>query len=82
MTKIALLLAALSVSVASSALADDTVAAKPGKTIVLHDYVVYGRAPRLIAVADVAKLPMQSTLAPLKQPLVQRIEPTVHAAPF
>jgi len=58
-----------------SARADD-------KTIVLHDYIVYGRYLHPIAVTDTGKLPMKLTLTELKQPFVGRIEQPVQSSPF
>ncbi len=75
MRKLALLAAFAFVSIASSAYADD-------KTIVLKDYVVYGRVARPMAVTEVTKLPMQSTVTDLKQPFVQRVELAVQSKPF
>jgi hypothetical protein len=71
-------LAALAlVTLASSARAEDT-----SKTIVLKDYVVYGRAARPMAVTEVTKLPMQTTVSDLRQPFVQRVELAVQSKPF
>jgi hypothetical protein len=75
MRKLAFFAAFALVSIASSARADD-------KVIVLKDYIVYGRAPRPMAVAEVTKLPVQTTVSELKQPLVQRVEQAVHSNPF
>ncbi len=73
-------LAALAlVTVASSARADDS-----SNTLVLKNYVVYGRAARPMAVTEVTKLPMQShaTASELRQPLIQRVEQAVQSKPF
>ena len=75
MRKLALLAAFALVSIASSARADD-------KTITLQDYIVYGRAARPMAVTEVTKLPMQTTVSDLKQPFVQRVEQAVQSKPF
>jgi hypothetical protein len=79
-----LLVVLATVLMAPAALADETVTTKPAVNHVqiMHDYIIYGRRMQPIAVQDVGKLPMQSTLADLKQPLVQRIEPTVQNSPF
>ena len=47
-----------------------------------HDYVIYGHAAHPIAVAEVTKLPMKTTVADSKQPFVQRVEQAVHSNPF
>jgi tagatose-1,6-bisphosphate aldolase non-catalytic subunit AgaZ/GatZ len=75
MKSFAILAAFAFVSLASSARADD-------KTIVLKDHIVYGRAARPMAVTELTKLPMQSTVTDLKQPFVQRVEQAVQAKPF
>lgn len=75
MKSVALLAALAFVSLASSARADD-------KTIVLKDYVIYGRAARPMAVTEITKLPMQTTVTDLKQPFVQRVEQAVQSNPF
>jgi hypothetical protein len=79
-------LAGLAVVVCAMALspsvrADDKTASLT-RTIVLHDFTVYGRALRPLAVTDTGKLPVKLTLTTLAQPLLDRIEPPVHAAPF
>ncbi len=76
MRKLAFLGAFAFVLVASSsARADD-------KTIVLKGYIIYGHAPHPIAVAEVTKIPMKTTVTELKQPLVQRVEQAVQSNPF
>jgi len=65
--------------IAPVALADDT---QPAHVRVLHDIIIVGRPMKPLAATDVAKLPMQSTLTELRQPLVQRIELTVQNSPF
>ncbi len=75
MKKLAPLFALAVLVLAGGARADD-------KTIVLHDYVIYGHAAHPIAVAEVTKLPMKTTVADLKQPFVQRVEQAVHSNPF
>lgn len=76
MSKLAALVAVAVVLIGSSARADDT-------TITLHTYVVYGRAPRPMAVTEVTKLPVTSTVNALVHRAVDnRIEQAVHAAPF
>jgi hypothetical protein len=75
MKKLAPLFALAFFALAGSARADD-------KTVVLHDYIVYGRAARPMAVTEVTKLPVQTTVSVLKQPLVQRVEQAVHSNPF
>jgi hypothetical protein len=75
MKKLAPLFAFALVALASSARADD-------KTITLRDYIVYGRAARPMAVTEVTKLPMQTTVSELKQPFVQRVEQAVQSNPF
>lgn len=70
------MLAALAlVSVASSAHAED-------KTIKLDTYVIYGHASRPMVVAEVARLPVASTLGVLQKPVSNHVEQAVHAAPF
>ena len=75
MKKLALLVAFGVFALAGRARAED-------KTIKLNDYVIYGRAPHPVAVAEVTKLPMQMTVTDLKQPFVQRVEQAVHSNPF
>jgi hypothetical protein len=76
------------VSVPMSARADDTVQSSKivvvnnQRTIVLRDFIVYGRYLHPIAVVDAAKLPMKLTMTELRQPLLARVEPPVHSAPF
>jgi hypothetical protein len=50
--------------------------------IVVHNQVIHARAARPTAVAEVARVPVASTLGALRQPLVRRIAPTVARAPF
>jgi hypothetical protein len=75
MKKLASLFAFAVVALASTAHAED-------KTIKLNDYIIYGRAARPMAVTEVTKLPVQTTMTELKQPLLQRVEQAVHASPF
>ena len=75
MKKLAPLFAFAIVALASTAHAED-------KTIKLDDYIVYGRAARPMAVTEVTKLPVQTTVTELKQPFVQRVEQAVHSNPF
>jgi len=84
MKKLAPLFAFAVVALASTAHADDKVVVlKPAmNTIVLRDHVIYGRAPRPMAVTEVTTLPAQTTVTELKQPFVQRVEQAVHASPF
>ena len=53
-----------------------------GKLIVLDTTVVYGKPNRPLVVTEASKLPLKVTLAELRQPFVQRVEPTVQRAPF
>jgi hypothetical protein len=75
MKKLAPLFAFAVFALAGSARAED-------KTIKLPDYVIYGRAPRPMAVTEVTKLPVQTTMTELKQPFVQRVEQAVRSNPF
>lgn len=75
MKKLAPLFAFALVALASTAHAED-------KTIKLRDYTIYGRAARPMAVTEVTKLPVQTTVTELKQPLLQRVEQAVHSNPF
>jgi hypothetical protein len=82
-----LLIALALTLVAPVVLADETqgvqVIMKDGvRTQILKDQIIVGRPAKPLAVTDVGKLPMHSTLSELRQPLVQRIEPTVQVAPF
>ncbi len=78
---VALAAIACAVSVPLSARADDTVVSKQ-PTIVLREFKVFGHYRHPIAVMDAAKLPMKLTMTELKQPLLDRVEPPVHSAPF
>ena len=75
MKKLAPLFALAVFALAGSARAED-------KTIKLDTYVIYGRVARPMAVTEVTKLPVQTTVMELKQPLVQRVEQAVHQSPF
>ena len=75
MKKLAPLFAFALVALASTAHAED-------KTIKLRDYTIYGRPGRPMAVTEVTKVPVQTTLTELKQPLLQRVEQAVHSTPF
>ena len=74
MKKLALLAGFALVSLASSARADNT--------ITLHDYIVYGRAPRPLVVVEMPKVPATVAANQAHQSMMQRIEASVHAAPF
>jgi hypothetical protein len=52
------------------------------KTITTREFIVYGRAARPMAVTEVTKLPVQTTVSELKQPFVQRVEQAVQSNPF
>ena len=75
MKKLAPLLAFAVFALAGSAHAED-------KTIKLDEYIIKGRVARPMAVTEVTKLPVQTTVTELKQPLVQRVEQAVHQSPF
>jgi hypothetical protein len=75
MKSLAILAALAFVTLASSARADNT-------TIVLKDFIVHGRVARPMAVTEVTKLPMQTTVSELRQPFVQRVEQAVQSKPF
>jgi hypothetical protein len=75
MKKLASLFAFAVVVLASTAHAED-------KTIKLDEYIIKGRAARPMAVTEVTKLPVQTTMTELKQPLLQRVEQAVHSNPF
>ena len=75
MKKLAPLFAFAVVALASTAHADD-------KTITIREQKIYGRAARPMAVTEVTKLPVQTTVSELKQPFVQRVEQAVQSNPF
>ena len=75
MKKLAPLFAFAVVALASTAHADD-------KTTKLPEFIVWGRAARPMAVTEVTKLPVQTTVSELKQPFVQRVEQAVQSNPF
>lgn len=75
MKKLAPLFAFAVVALASTAHAED-------KVIKLGEYKIYGRVARPMAVTEVTKLPVQTTVTELKQPLVQRVEQAVQSNPF
>jgi hypothetical protein len=75
MKKLAPLFAFVVVALASTAHAED-------KTVKMPEFIVWGRAARPMAVTEVTKLPVQTTMTELKQPLVQRVEQAVHSNPF
>jgi hypothetical protein len=70
------------VTIASSALADDTtVKAEKGPTTV-PTVVIHGRPARPNAAITVARVPLTTTTRDLKAPLVERIAKSADKSPF
>jgi hypothetical protein len=69
------------IGLSSAALAEETAKkVAPGRYEIHVDIVV--KRPMPMAAIDVAKIPMKTTLSPLKQPLVGRIEQAIEKSPF